>query len=129
MGKDVEKGGWRGFDLAKVVERAESQPSPYLEFLRVPQLSCGIYQLPVGATDTQSAHDEDEVYFVLKGRATLEIDGEAKPLGLNHGRACAHFTMRPATGLELMHGLEDEGCLTSSIRAPATSTSTPPPTS
>ncbi len=72
---------WKDFDLASLVERAERQGTPYLEFLRVPQLSCGIYQLNKGATDTQSAHDEDEVYFVLKGSATLSIDGEEKPLG------------------------------------------------
>ena len=72
---------FRDFDLARLVERAESQTSPYLEFLRVPQLSCGIYQLPVGSTDTQSSHDEDEVYFVLKGRAQMQVGGDTKRLG------------------------------------------------
>ena len=33
----------------------------------MPQLSCGIYQLDAGAMDTQTSHDEDEVYFVLQG--------------------------------------------------------------
>lgn len=68
--------GWKDFDLAKLVERAEAKGTPYLEFLRMPQLSCGIYTLRAGATDTQSSHDEDEVYFVLKGRATIILDGE-----------------------------------------------------
>ena len=54
---------WKDFDLSKLVERAEKADAPYLEFLRVPQLSCGIYTLPVGSTDNQSTHDEDEVYF------------------------------------------------------------------
>jgi mannose-6-phosphate isomerase-like protein (cupin superfamily) len=73
--------GWKDFDLAKLVAKAETQGTPYLEFLRVPQLSCGIYSLNVGAVDNQSAHDEDEVYFVLKGRATMILEGEAKLLG------------------------------------------------
>ncbi len=73
--------GWKDFDLAKLVARAEAQETPYLEFLRVPQLSCGLYSLQVGAMDTQTAHDEDEVYFVLKGRARMILAGEPKPLG------------------------------------------------
>ena len=72
--------GWKDFDLAKLVERAERADAPYLEFLRVPQLSCGIYTLPVGATDNQSSHDEDEVYFVLKGKGTIQIAGEDRPI-------------------------------------------------
>jgi mannose-6-phosphate isomerase-like protein (cupin superfamily) len=64
------------FDLAGLVEKCRSRGAPYLEFLRVPQLSCGIYTLATGATDTQSTHDEDEVYLALGGRGTLVVDGE-----------------------------------------------------
>jgi len=71
---------WKDFDLAKLVERAENSDAPYLEFLRVPQLSCGIYTLEVGSTDNQSSHDEDEVYFVLKGHGTIQIAGETRPI-------------------------------------------------
>ncbi len=69
---------WKDFDLAKVVARAESQETPYLEFLRVPQLSCGIFSLRKGQSDSQTAHDEDEVYFVLKGEGTIELNGVDK---------------------------------------------------
>jgi len=71
---------WKAFDLAELVERSEKRGSPYLEFLRVPQLSCGLYHLAKGAEDTQSTHDEDEVYFVLKGRAHLILDEEERAL-------------------------------------------------
>lgn len=77
----MTEAAWKTFDLAKVVERAERQAAPYLEFLRVPQLSCGIYRLAVGSTDTQTTHDEDEVYFVLKGRGRITLDGEAQEIG------------------------------------------------
>jgi mannose-6-phosphate isomerase-like protein (cupin superfamily) len=73
--------GWQDFDLQKIVERAEGQETPYLEFLRVPQLSCGIYSLRAGSTDNQTTHDEDEVYFVLKGSASIRLGGEVKKLG------------------------------------------------
>ena len=49
---------------------------PYLEFLRVPALSSGIYFLPAGAKDLQSPHDEDEVYYVVSGSARLKMGDE-----------------------------------------------------
>ena len=72
----MNESAWKAFDLARLVEKCEARGAPYLEFLRVPQLSCGIYALAAGAKDTQSTHDEDEVYVVLKGRAELVVDGE-----------------------------------------------------
>jgi mannose-6-phosphate isomerase-like protein (cupin superfamily) len=71
---------WEAFDLAGLVEKCKARGTPYLEFLRVPQLSCGIYSLAAGAQDTQSTHDEDEVYLVLKGRGELVVDGEETEL-------------------------------------------------
>jgi len=71
---------WKAFDLAELVSKSEKRGTPYLEFLRVPQLSCGLYHLPSGAADTQSTHDEDEVYFVLKGRAHLVLEEEETTL-------------------------------------------------
>lgn len=78
MGK---QGAWKSFNLAKVVATAESSDAPYLEFLRVPSLSAGIYTLEVGATDTQTTHDEDEVYFVLKGRGRITVSGQPQEIG------------------------------------------------
>lgn len=43
----------------------------YDELLRVPDLSIGCYRIPVGGTDEQQPHSEDEVYVVSAGRATL----------------------------------------------------------
>ena len=41
----------------------------YQEFLRVPAMSAGLYVLPAGATDPQHPHHEDELYYVVRGRA------------------------------------------------------------
>ncbi len=77
----MQRSAWEAFDLARLVEKAEARATaPYFEFLRVPQLSCGIYSLVAGAKDTQSTHDEDEVYLVLKGRASIIVEGEETPL-------------------------------------------------
>ena len=47
----------------------------YHEFLRRPALSCGIYVLDAGAEDLQTPHAEDEIYHVLAGAATIQVDG------------------------------------------------------
>jgi mannose-6-phosphate isomerase-like protein (cupin superfamily) len=52
----------------------------YHEFLRVPDLSAGIYVLEVGATDPQSPHTEDELYYVVAGRATVTVGAESRPV-------------------------------------------------
>ncbi len=61
------------FDLERLEAEEVALGRPYREFLRVPALSCGIYVLPVGGTDPQTPHSEDEVYHVIHGRATLDI--------------------------------------------------------
>jgi mannose-6-phosphate isomerase-like protein (cupin superfamily) len=50
--------------------------NPYQEFLRSPDLSVGVYRLRPGATDSQQPHKEDELYYVLAGRAKFTADGE-----------------------------------------------------
>jgi mannose-6-phosphate isomerase-like protein (cupin superfamily) len=50
-----------------LVRRAETDKS-YLEFVRRPDLSVGLYVLPPGGTDPQQPHAEDEVYYVIRGR-------------------------------------------------------------
>ena len=49
----------------------------YLEFLRVPAMSAGVYVLPVGGSDPQKPHREDEMYYVVRGRARMQIGSES----------------------------------------------------
>ena len=48
----------------------------YQEFFRVPALSVGVYVLAAGTTDPQKPHQEDEVYYVVRGRAHMRIASE-----------------------------------------------------
>jgi mannose-6-phosphate isomerase-like protein (cupin superfamily) len=48
----------------------------YLEFLRVPAMSAGVYVLPKGGIDPQKPHREDEMYYVVRGRAHMQIGSE-----------------------------------------------------
>ena len=68
------------FQISELIaQRARSQKA-YLEFLRVPALSMGVYFLPAGGTDPQRPHREDEVYYVVSGRGTARVAGEDRPV-------------------------------------------------
>jgi mannose-6-phosphate isomerase-like protein (cupin superfamily) len=54
----------------------------YFEFLRIPALSAGVYVLPKGGIDPQKPHREDEMYYVVRGRARMQIgtdNSEVRP--------------------------------------------------
>ena len=52
----------------------------YVEFLRVPALSAGLYVLPAGDTDPQRPHREDEIYYVTSGRGMIRVGTEDHPV-------------------------------------------------
>jgi len=60
-------------------QRAESGKS-YREFLRVPWMSAGLYVLAAGATDPQRPHHEDEMYYVIRGRARFRAGDEDREI-------------------------------------------------
>jgi len=66
----------QAFDLTKLQTLRDSSGKLYLEFLNVPSLSMGLYVLPAGGTDPQSPHTEDEVYYVVSGRAKIKVGDE-----------------------------------------------------
>lgn len=68
----------QAYELADLISQRESSNKLYLEFLKAPDLSVGLYALPAGATDPQSPHTEDEVYYVVSGRAQITVAGESR---------------------------------------------------
>ena len=72
----VPDSSWETFELQKLIEKKREMSFPYLEFIRAPSLSCGIYSLKAGAKDLQGPHDEDEIYFVVSGRARIRVGEE-----------------------------------------------------
>ena len=67
------------FELVHLIDQQNQSGQEYLEFLRVPSLSAGLYTLPAGAVDTQEPHTEDEIYYVISGRAFIVVDQESRP--------------------------------------------------
>lgn len=66
----------QSFELIQLISQRESSNKLYLEFLKVPDLSLGLYVLPAGGTDPQSPHTEDEVYYVISGKAQIIVAEE-----------------------------------------------------
>jgi mannose-6-phosphate isomerase-like protein (cupin superfamily) len=64
------------FSVSQLADLQTKSGKRYFEFLRVPAMSAGIYTLAAGATDTQSPHKEDELYYVVRGRARMKAGTE-----------------------------------------------------
>jgi mannose-6-phosphate isomerase-like protein (cupin superfamily) len=74
------KSAAQAFALDQIRTRREQSGNDYFQFLKVPSLRMGVYSLAAGAEDKQSPHEEDEVYYVLHGRAVLRVDAEEHPV-------------------------------------------------
>jgi quercetin dioxygenase-like cupin family protein len=68
----------KNFELSALLKQAAAQDARYLEFLRAPSMSLGIYTLAAGSVDMQSPHTQDEVYYVLAGKAKLQVENEVQ---------------------------------------------------
>lgn len=71
---------WRVFAREDLIEEVAGSEPRLAELFRAPTLSCAVYRLPAGARDMQAPHLEDEVYFVLEGRASLRVNGQERQI-------------------------------------------------
>jgi mannose-6-phosphate isomerase-like protein (cupin superfamily) len=69
------------FTRAGLLARVADAGGPYLEFLRVPDLSLGLYVLEAGAVDHQQPHTEDEAYVVLAGHGRFTAGDDTRDVG------------------------------------------------
>jgi mannose-6-phosphate isomerase-like protein (cupin superfamily) len=88
--------------MAEVLERRRRSGGAWMEFLRVPALSLGVYALAAGAEDPQTPHAEDEVYYALSGRGRLRVGGEDRPV------APGSLLFVPARAEHRFHSIEEE---------------------
>ena len=71
----------QAFEFTQLISQQQPNDKPYLEFLRVPDLSMGLYMLPANGMDPQSPHTEDEVYYVVDGKAKIRVGEEDHDVG------------------------------------------------
>jgi mannose-6-phosphate isomerase-like protein (cupin superfamily) len=69
------------WSVAQLDGRRAASDGPYLEFLRVPDLSAGVYVLEAGAMDRQLPHTEDEIYWVISGSGRLRMGADDVVVG------------------------------------------------
>jgi mannose-6-phosphate isomerase-like protein (cupin superfamily) len=68
------------FEFSQLFNQQQQSGKLYLEFLRVPTLSAGLYVLPAGQPDPQQPHTEDEVYYVVEGRGQIRVADEDREI-------------------------------------------------
>jgi mannose-6-phosphate isomerase-like protein (cupin superfamily) len=66
----------QAYEIQDLLNQHSAAGKLYLEFLRVPSMSMGLYLLKAGAEDPQKPHNEDEIYYVLSGRGKIHVAGE-----------------------------------------------------
>ncbi len=66
----------RFFHIDEISRHRGALGKSYFEFLRVPAMSAGVYVLSKDGTDSQKPHHEDEMYYVIRGRARMQIGAD-----------------------------------------------------
>jgi mannose-6-phosphate isomerase-like protein (cupin superfamily) len=90
-------------ELDDVIAQARAAQDGYAaEVLRSDLLSVGLYLLPAGGTDDQTPHSEDEVYYAVRGRATLRVGAEDHPVGPGT------LLFVPAMAVHFFHDISEE---------------------
>ncbi|HVC75917.1 MAG TPA: cupin domain-containing protein [Candidatus Micrarchaeaceae archaeon] len=101
--KAVGKAPFQAAELDDAIAKARSATDGYAaEVLRSDLLSVGLYLLPAGGTDDQTPHDEDEVYYAVRGRATLRVGAADHPV--NAGT----LLFVPAHAVHFFHDIAEE---------------------
>lgn len=62
--------------IAEIDQQRAQSGKLYREFLRVPAMSAGLYVLAPRAADAQRPHHEDEMYYVIRGKARFRTGDE-----------------------------------------------------
>ncbi|MGA9981458.1 MAG: cupin domain-containing protein [Candidatus Sulfotelmatobacter sp.] len=72
----------KSWQVAEIDQQRAQSGKLYREFVRVPAMSAGLYVLTAGSVDTQRPHHEDEMYYVVRGRARFSAGGEDREVSV-----------------------------------------------
>ena len=72
------------FDIQAAKERLAAAGGGYEVVHSSPGIEMGVYVLVAPEPDRQQPHEDDEVYVVLEGRGSLEIEDECVELTEGH---------------------------------------------
>jgi mannose-6-phosphate isomerase-like protein (cupin superfamily) len=72
---------FQAVELDEITARAKAAARGYAgSVLRSDLLSVGLYTLPAGGKDDQTPHAEDEVYYTVRGHATIRVGERDHPV-------------------------------------------------
>jgi mannose-6-phosphate isomerase-like protein (cupin superfamily) len=77
--------GGHSFEVRAAASRLQAAGGGYEVVHRSPGLEVGVYVLVAPEPDPQQPHEDDEVYVVLEGDGTLDVEGRS--LRLEEGDA------------------------------------------
>lgn len=68
------------FDTNEYIEKIRKEPNQYFHtFINHENLAGGVLVLKPGEEDTQTPHESDELYYVVKGNGFLKINKKDYP--------------------------------------------------
>ncbi|MGE5689282.1 MAG: cupin domain-containing protein [Pseudomonadota bacterium] len=88
------------FEVAAVARRLREAGGGYEVVHESPGIEVGVYVLVAPEPDRQQPHADDEVYVVLEGRGTLDVEGRSLPLAEGDAAFVAAGAEHRFTGYE-----------------------------
>jgi mannose-6-phosphate isomerase-like protein (cupin superfamily) len=88
-------------DLYRIQE-LHRRDKKYFEFARTTAFSAGVYRIRAGASDPQLPHEEDELYYVVTGRARFTAGRRTVAV------AGGHLIFVPAREDHRFHDVEED---------------------
>jgi mannose-6-phosphate isomerase-like protein (cupin superfamily) len=79
--EETEERPMQAFEMKDLLDLRRKTNKRYSEFLRVASLSSGVYVLNAGEIDLQTPHSEDELYYVIEGRAMMRVADQERKVG------------------------------------------------
>ena len=71
------------YDLTTYLEKIENSGSYFSTFIDKASLAAGVLLLEPGDEDTQTPHENDEIYFILSGDGFLKIKNKDYEISKN----------------------------------------------
>ena len=69
------------FEISKYIDEIKKNNADYFyTFINRENLAAGVLVLQPGEEDTQTPHDSDEIYYVIKGDGFLKINKKTYPV-------------------------------------------------
>jgi mannose-6-phosphate isomerase-like protein (cupin superfamily) len=72
---------WAAFQMQELLAKHQQAGKPWFPFLALSTMTAGVYVLPEAGVDPQEPHQRDELYFVVSGKAKLQVEDASMSVG------------------------------------------------